>query len=359
MARRAQGWKLRIPTGSKSYSVRFWSQTEHRQIEFGTGESDARRAAKRAAELYSEAVRRKRFPQRRRPCVGAPLSTLGLGTEWIRTRRGLLDDATLTQYAIILGSHLAPAFPSLLDVDAASVRAYQATRLSEVQVGSLRHELAVLRGILRWAHEKGHLADEVYVPPPPRGATGTRWTVRRCRAKPDELSPSEIAALIAALPERGPRLGPVRSRFELQYELGLRPATLDRLSVPEHWHPGSDYLTITADVMKGRKPSRKRLTRLAKEILERVAPKRGLIFGVHEYRKYIAAAASVALEPAKAAKFAAAHLRSSAITHFLDRGAPLTAAQRFADHLRATTTDKYVRASERALEAELARQGKL
>jgi site-specific recombinase XerD len=65
------------------------------------------------------------------------------------------------------------------------------------------------------------------------------------------------------------------------------------------------------------------------------------------------------LPAAKAERFTACHLRSAAITHFLEGGADLPAAMAFADHRRASTTDRYVRRGLRVLRAEMRRQGRL
>jgi site-specific recombinase XerD len=290
--------------------------------------------------------------------VSAPLSTEQLGAEWLLAMQGVLDPKTIAMYSLYVTTHLAPAFPSLLDVTTESVRAYQKRRLSKVQASSIRHELSCLRCLIRWAYESEKIADEIAVPGLPKRVRGTRYHKRR-RAKPAELSPEEIEAFLRALPTKVKRTGYVRPRFVVAYEMGIRPATLDKLSVPEHWTPGSDWIVLSPETMKGREESRKRLTRRAKEALELAAPEDGgLVFGHHDYSWHVEKAAKV-LAQEKAATFTGAHLRSAAITHFLEGGASLPAAQAFADHKRATTTDRYVRASERSLEAELARQGKL
>jgi len=355
MARRPQGWRIRKPTGAESYSVVWWDSATRRTIERGTGERDPVRAAARAAQVYSEEIRGERKPGRRRTCL-APLSTKGVGALWLKDSLGLLDDKTLAVYSMYVETHLAPAFPSLLDVSPATVRTYQVGRLAKVQAQTVKHELSCLRCLCRWAHERGLLVDEPVIPSLPKRALGTKHDKRR-RVAPVALDPEEIEAFLAKLPDQTEKLGQVKARFVLQYEMGLRPATLDRLSVPEHWKRGSAWLMLTPASMKARKSRRKPLTKRALEVLEAVAPNSGLIFGKHDYRDHVAAAATVLKDKAKA--FTAAHLRSAAITHFIDRGASLTAAKEFADHERATTTDRYTKSSEQTLLAELAKQGKL
>lgn len=357
MGRGTQGWRVRRRPGQAVYKVVFWSPADRRQVELSTGETEPRRAAERAAQLFAEAQRSKRRFGRGSSCV-APLSTSEAGVTWLKSQIGLLDSKTLETYSIYLESHLAPAFPSLLDIAPLSVKEYSAERLKVVRAQTVRHELACLRCLVRWAVERRLLADEPLIPSLPRGAQGVQFATRR-RAKPDELSRGEVEAFLAALPNETSRLGPVRPRFVLEYEMALRPSTLDRLSVPEHWRPGQTWLVLDASALKTRRPSRKPLTERAIQALEMAYQGPGLLFGEHDYREVVEKAAKAALAPEKAALFAAAHLRSAAITHLLDAGAPLTAAQAFADHKHATTTDRYVRASEKSLLDELRRQGRI
>jgi hypothetical protein len=43
---------------------------------------------------------------------------------------------------------------------------------------------------------------------------------------------------------------PIRARFVLMLETGLRPKTLDQLRVPEHYAKGASVLRVTADIDK-------------------------------------------------------------------------------------------------------------
>jgi integrase len=269
-----------------------------------------------------------------------------------------IDPGTIASYALYLETHWEPHFPSLLDVNTTAVKGRIAERLLVVKAETVRKELSALRGLMAWAVESGLISDAPVIPGVPKRVQGNSFAKRR-RSKPGELTQAEIRKFIAALPLSTPKLGPVRARFILGYEMALRPSLLDRLSTPEHWRPGSDWLDLPAWAMKGRRDSRKRLTRTACLALESLELEPGLIFGDHDYRDVVAKAAAVALPPEKAATFTAAHLRSAGITHFLERGASLPNAQALADHKHASTTDRYVRASEKGIEKELKRQRRI
>lgn len=361
MPRKAQGWKLRKTGSSDCYSIRFWDPQQKRQRELGTGETDAGRAATRGAQMYAEAIRGTFKPTRKRRQVEPPLSLIEAAAKWLESLKGTLDNGTIASYALYLETHWAPHFPSLLDVTTTAVKARISERLQIVKAHTVRKELSALRGLMAWAVECGLLSEAPVVPGVSKRVQGATYAVRR-RSKPGELTQREIEKLISALPEYTPRLGPVRARFVVGYEMALRPSLLDRLECPRNWHPGSEWLELQASIMKGRRESRKRLTRAALLALEGLGldpSEPGLIFGAHDYRDTVRRAALSALGPEKAATFTAAHLRSAGITHFLDRGAPLSAAQAMADHKHASTTDRYVRASEKAIEEELKRQGRI
>lgn len=360
MGSSTQGFKIRTRPGRKTKTVVFWHPGEKRQVERSTGESDPKRAKARGAQIFAEELAVVREKGDGDQCVAPPLSTDSLAVEWLRTLRKLLDDGTIAAYAQAFESHLVPAFPSLRDVTTTSWRAYVAKRLQTVTAQTVRKELTPMRGLLAWCEETGRLKEIPRLPGVPKRATGTQFKTRR-RSKPDSVSPEETRAILDCLPEWSNRLGPVRSRFVLQYEMGLRSKTIDRLSKPEHWNTGSDWLDLPASTLKGRRASRKLLTDRAKEALKEACRglESGLIFGAHDYREQITAAAEKVLDADRAKRFTATHFRSEAITHLLDAGAPLTAAQTFADHKLATTTDRYVMPSQRALEAELRKLGRV
>ena len=105
--------------------------------------------------------------------------------------------------------------------------------------------------------------------------------------------------VIAALPEWSSSKKvdpfPIKARFQFAYETGLRPSTLDALSVPEHYRKGSPTLTLTDEADKNRWGRELPLSPAARRALDRVCPEEGLIFGSHDYRPAFTKATDKAL----------------------------------------------------------------
>jgi integrase len=201
------------------------------------------------------------------------------------------------------------------------------------------------------------------VPSLPKKAVGTNYKRRR-RVAAIPLSPAEVQKIIRALPEwsSSPSVPehPIRARFIVAYETGLRPELLDKLSVPEHYRRGAKEINITPDLDKGRWARRVPLSSAARRALKRVCPKDGIIFGHHRYDTALRKAALAAMpkDPERAKLFTGTHLRSARITHWVDEGAPLTGVQFLVGHEHLETTAKYVRPSERAAMAVLKRSAR-
>lgn len=289
-------------------------------------------------------------------------STLeGLSDKWLEDIQSTIDQATAGLYRLHMRTHLRPHFgDDPHAVRTASIAEYGRRRLRSVKRSTLQKERSTLRGFLAWCEEQGYLVEPPEFPKLPRKATGTSFAVRR-RGKATELTPEECERLIAALPQWSrPRSGkpsfPVRARFIVAYETALRPATLDALSVPEHYSRGAETLVITDEIDKARFGRTLPLTAVARAALDSVCrPGRvGLLFGDHDYRWQLRKAAqAVNMPAAKLRTFCAYDLRHNRLTE-LAEGGNLTGVAYLAGHKRVTTTSIYVRpglrAGERALD---------
>lgn len=357
MPRKPQGWRLRPPRPgvSGNYTVIFtWGK---REIERSTGTADPERAAIAAAQIYAREVSR--------PVVAKPAAPTGPGLElegavarWLSTLIPTHDPSTVACYADYAESHWLPFFEGLHRVTDEGCDSYMRFRLTRVQATTARKELSALRGFVKWASSpRVALVPPCTVPPVPARATGKTYEKRR-RAKAIPMTPAEVRAIIRDLPEwstskKVPPF-PVKARFEVAYETGLRPELLDLLSVPEHYRRGATHIAIPPELDKAREARRVPLSPAARKALDRVCPEAGLIFGAHDYRPRLRAAATAALPPERAELFCGAHLRSARITHWLDAGAPLTGVMRLVGHTRLETTAGYVRAADKAAEAIVA-----
>jgi site-specific recombinase XerC len=351
MARYSEGWRLRLPKGRTVYVVRF--TVNGRTVDRTTGSEDPREAAKAAARVYADFIQRE--PLKRRVVRrGGSYSLEELVAIWLESDSTIDPDTVKTW--TVYGGHWSARWEAVVDVTEPTAETYRNERLRVVQAGTVRKELSALRRFLRWCVQHGHLGRAPTIPGVPSSATGTRFAKRR-RGSAPELSPRQVEAIIARLPEwsnskRVPRF-PIRARFIVGYETGLRSGALDLLSTPEHYHPKAPSLTVTAEIDKARWGRELPLSARARKALDAVCPESGLIFGRHDYREHIAAAAAKALPPAQAAKFCAPHFRSAMITHRLEATGNLPGVQYLAGHKQAKTTGGYVRPSYRAAEEAL------
>jgi site-specific recombinase XerD len=351
MGRRAKGWQIKQRAPGYSYTVRF-SYAGH-EYHRSCGTADSEQAAREAARIYADIVSREPAPKRRRGArdnrsleelVGAWLSTAPL------------DQSTKATYEVYAGAHWIPFFDAMHHLTDGMCAEYMRDRLQKVRGTTVRKELTALRAFVRWCRETGALERDVTVPSVPKRAAGVAYEKRR-RSAAIAIYQDEVRAILERLPawstSRKVAPFPIRARFEFAYETGLRPDTIDELSVPEHWAPGSAVLRIALDVDKNAWEREVPLSAKAVAVLASVAPERGLIFGHHDYREHIRAAATEVLGEQRAKRFTGAHLRSACATHLLEAGASLPGVQFLLGHRRLETTAKYVRPSFRAAEDAL------
>ena len=352
MARHPEGWRLRLPEGRTVYVVRFTHNG--RTHDRSTGTDDPREAAKAAARIYAEHVQKE--PGKRRVVRRGDSPPLEeLVATWLESD-STLDPSTVDTWTVY-GRLWAARWEQTSDLIEVETERYRNDRLRSVLASTVRKELTALRRFIRWLMSHGYLGREVQVPGVPTTATGTRYA-RPSRQSAPELTPDECRAIIAALPEwsSSKKLRvqyPIRARFLVGYETGLRPETLDVLSVPEHYHRGATRIRLTDEVDKNRWGRELPLTTAARAALDAVCPDAGLIFGKHDYRERLDEAARKVLPAATADRFAGAHFRSAFITHVLEKTGNLAGTQYLAGHKQATTTGKYARPSLRAAEAAL------
>jgi integrase len=280
-----------------------------------------------------------------------------LADKWLEDIESTIDPDTEDLYRLHVRKHFAPHFGGPEGISKATIADYGRRRLRVVKRTTLQKERSTLRGFLSWCEEQGYLSDPPEFPVLPKRAMGVAFVTRR-RGKATELSPEECRALIAALPQWSRPRGdspafPVRARFVVAYETALRPATLDALSVPEHYSRGADTLTITDEIDKARFGRTLPLTGAARAALDSVTRGSGTIFGSHDYRWQLKKAAeAVRLPAAKVRTLCQYDLRHARLTE-LAEGGNLTGTAYLAGHRRVTTTSIYVRpglkAGERAL----------
>jgi site-specific recombinase XerD len=252
-------------------------------------------------------------------------------------------------------THWQPFFVSLDRVTTVRGDAYWRHRLRVVKRKTVLKELSALRGFLAWCFEHGHVAEVPIIRSPPRSATGKADTKRPHKARPLELAREDVERIIAHLPELskgrfGKRRFIVRKRFEIAWETGLRPATLDELAAPLDYHRGAAELVIRDEIDKVRYGRKLPLTDAARATLDSIVPDVGLVFGRHDYRPYLLEAAT----RAGVKGLSAYDFRHARLTDLVSHSGDLTGVAYLAGHKNVTTTNRYVHPSLRAAARVLA-----
>jgi integrase len=372
------GWRIRRKPGRTIWTVVFHTPGG-RTGERSTGESDDGAARIAAARIFGEEVladakgtARARVKPAHAQEQGTELPAL-FGA-WLTALRLTHAPATIViweLYSVKWIEWFGGIHATERDITREKLGAFFAKRLGEVLATSVKKERAALVNFLAWAESEGYsivLPVSDLVPRLPKRAAGVAYGKRRRVAAPS-LSPEQVRTLIRALPEWSNERGdherfPVRAKFLVQYETGLRPSLLGRIRTPEHYRKGQTLIRITADIDKAKYARDVPLTRKARRILDYVIDRlneqgrtggreyRGPIFGVHDYRKHITRAAK-RLPRELAEIFCGAHLRSARITHLLELGANIPGVQQLVGHKQMSTTAKYVKPSFRAAEDAL------
>jgi len=348
MGRTGTGWKLRPQRApGHAFSVRFW--INGREHERSTGTSDPGEASREASRIYAAEVARQ--PPKRTNVRRGRLKLEELVAAWATSLEATHDPKTKETWELYANTHWIPFFVSMHNVTTAMNGEYMRARLREVQGVTVRKELSALRQFLNWCVETGELTEAPIVPSVSKRSTGKKFKSRR-RVAAIELSPDECQAIIAALPEwsasKKVAKFPIRARFLVGYETGLRPETLDLLEAPTHYRKGSSTITLSPEIDKNRLGREVPLSKRARAALDAICPAEGLLFGAHDYRDHLRAAGESSLPKERADKFTGAHLRSARITHWLEQSQNLAGVQYLAGHKNANTTARYVRASLRA-----------
>jgi len=348
------------------YIVRF-RHAGHRYA-ISTSERDARKASRAAQVIYSDVLSGKRQRGRQNEPMTAPTPTApdpgvtlaDAAVEWLKDIASSLDEATVKQYGCYVTAHWAGQFDTLDGVTKLSAETYWRERLKKVKRKTVLKELSALRGLLRWCKENDLIEEVPLVSSPPRRATGTPDTRRPHKSGPVELEEKEALAIIRQLPEwspggrRSPPF-PVRARFEFAWETALRPSTLEALCAPDDYLPGRATLMIRDAADKARFGRELPLTAEARAALDRVCPKSGLIFGKHDCRPFLQAAAKASgLPEEKAKRFSPYDLRHGRLTFLAENSTNLPGIAYLAGHKQLTTTNHYLKSSRRAAETVLA-----
>lgn len=364
MGRPAEGWKL-VWRGRTAY-VRFSWGGE--RIDVTTGQTDPQRAAEEAAKIYADVVSGRRVITRgagQKTPTPEQLQVSELLALWLVDCETLYAPRTAKLYRDHVRAHFLKRWERLSEIDEAAVDVYIVERLGQVVRETVVKERNTLSTFLAWCVRRRFLPGLPVLPPVPRGALGVRDPNRK--EEPTDLSPEEVEAWLAALPElantparkgvwKGRRF-PVRDWFTLAWETGLRPATLGALEVPRHYQRGAELLRLTREIDKVRYARPVPLTARARAILDAHAPASGPIWGgAPDLRIYIKPAAKAAgLAPEKVATLSPYDLRHARATDLVDQTGDLAGPAYLLGHKQITTTNRYAKGRLRHAEETLKR----
>lgn len=326
----------RISTGSYDFTCRRgvygirWRQENGRRKEVSLRTEDIKEAQRLAPQVYADHV--SGAPKEGGSlCKSHPATKLDeLIAEWIvaiQPELGRNTDETYTTY----GKHWLKHMKFLGDVKSSKIGDYQRARLRVVLKATVDLELSALRRFFKWLKEREHIRALPDFPEIGDKVTGVHYAVRRRRRPTEVLSPEQMDAIIAAMPVWSERkvkgdYFPIRPRFVVARETGLRPSTIDGLIARDLIVSG---LHIRPENDKNRWERVVPLTAAARAALESVLPKDpdSIIFGRHEWNLVFYRAALKALGPELADKMAPYDLKHGLVTELFDKGAPETGIQ--------------------------------
>lgn len=237
--------------------------------------------------------------------------------------------------------------------------AFLSTRLLKVQRKTMRKEKSNLVSFLAWLKATGSISTVPPIELPSGNGVAHPQMSKSGRGVDIQLSPVDAAKIVAAMPEWSSRAGRtnggekylVRPFFELMFWTGLREATLERLEVPRNWRKGQTALALDDVDDKAKYGRGLPLAPAAVALLEKYAPTKGPIFGHHDFRKHVRAAAKIAMadRPDVAERLGGYHLRHFVGTYLANMaGTNMPGVSYVLGHKDLSTTSVYVHGDEQA-----------
>ena len=350
----AEGWKLRLPAGHSTYNVRF--RHRGRRYDRGTGESDPAKAAVEAARIYGEIVTGRKAA---RPVASTLAEAAAAFLEAYEVDHAPGTSETVRIY---FKAQFLPFFGSFENFTDASYSDFVRDRIARTTRVTVRKELSALRLFVAWCNQRG-----IALPPvpsvPKHGHAGKRAKNARKRVA-TIMTPGEVRQLLAAMPERSSRTGAwVRPLFAVLYETGLRPSTVLRLTVPEHYAKGKERLFISREIDKEGFERHVPLSPAGRKALdqcvERLGERGGRLFDAKESSLRFSLEAAVRKCKLQDRNISVYDFKHTRLSIDANSGAPLAGVAHLAGHKSIATTAKYIQTGEAAAAEVMAvRQGR-
>ena len=224
--------------------------------------------------------------------------------------------------------------------DEVAIEQYKEHRLGQVQATTLRGELRALRRLHRWIKKRKLLSALPEVPKVPKRAIGTPH--KSGKRKIIKLSPAEMDAILAHLPEVTRKGYPVRDFVTFVRETSLRPSTVFGLRAPHDYEPGARLLRIRGENDKARFGRGVPTTDRARKALDSRFPCDGTIFPEFDCRDALREAALAAgISAHRASKVSIYDFRHGRGTEW-GRTGNLIGIAYLMGHKHVTTTKEYL-----------------
>lgn len=344
MARRTGPYGVTRDKRNQTFILRF--RHGGRQYKLSTRTRDPGRAQIEAARLFAEVVSRQR--SNGRELIPAPALD-ALFARWLVDIESEIDESTWSQYKMYARVHWLPFFAHLDQLSETGAEDYYRARLRRVRRTTVVKELSAMRRFLRWCRKRGFVAEVPEIPSPPRRATGVDYDGGKRKKVRVDLSPDEVEAVLAELPERTKRGHPARAFFTVMYETTLRRGTLTALRAPHDYARGGETLVVREEADKARYGRELPLSRRARQVLDAVVPDVGRIFEAIDYRHALKhAALRAGLSQHRARHLSNHDWRHAALTHLGCTTTNLAGMAYLAGHKQVTTTARYVHADQAA-----------
>jgi integrase len=340
-----EGWKLRLPPGHTTYSVRFRHRGQ--RVERSTGTSDPGEAAVEAARIYAAIVGGRSAARPTSAGFDQEVANFLADYEMAHAK-GTFD--TVTMY---FRAHIIPFFGSFDAFTPLSYADYVRMRIGRATRVTVRKELSALRQFVDWCGQHGVTLPPVS-PLPKQGHPGVRARNARKR-KATIITAAEAKRILAAMPERSRRTKAwVRPMFVVLWETGLRPSTVLKLEAPLHYAKGSRRLFISREIDKEQYERHVPLSREARRALDKVCPKAGRLFDAQEGSLRASLEAAIRGCNLEHRRISVYDFKHSRISIDANSGAPLAGVAHLVGHRHISTTALYVQTGEAAAQAAIA-----
>ncbi len=352
MARRAEGWRIYKQKRDGVYYVRFTNPKTGERRNLSTGQTVRSEAQALAERIYRSELEGSRLKDSQK--LSLPLADF-LG-EWLADIEPTASKSKIENYEMY-ARHFCSHFKSIEELTSRSAIAlYKSKRLKKVTRSTVKKELSCLRMLHKWMYEHELLQELPIVAPPLKSEAGRRHVKGSGRAEP--ITSEEVARLLPCLPlESGRVKFPVRHYFQLLWETGLRPKTIQNLRRGKHFDPEHPVLHISADIDKAQYERTVDLTEAGFEALKAVCKgkRRGdLIFGRYDGRSALRKAAlDAGLPEERANELKPYSFRHGRTTHLVAHSDNMPGVMHLVGHKHLTTTNTYVHANQRAGRAVL------